>query len=245
MEEHLTFKLAQIDATFPRLQPDNSTQTNSNQSFDEKLKFAQARLGGIFGQFGPFFSYPPNLYFSFEQPESDYKTYEIPEQYKAQTEKNNDAAKDISTRNDHTPHIFESLPTQTISKQTLQQLLTQTGWLVPNMEASPSMFQAFLDGKLAPKLDMQSLIDQIAEQVKMVKGKGKTELSMTLKPAELGDILLTLTSNAGAVSIQIQATQETKKLIDAKKEELERALKSAKIELAQLKIMEVKPYVDV
>ncbi|MEE8638471.1 MAG: flagellar hook-length control protein FliK [Candidatus Margulisiibacteriota bacterium] len=122
----------------------------------------------------------------------------------------------------------------------LQDLLMKTGWLVPNLEASPPFYLAGLEGKLLNKLDLQFLVDQILLQVKIVKEKGKVELTLGLRPENLGEILLTLTSKSGMVSIQIQAPEETRKLIEAELKELELALKKAKVNLAGIKILATK-----
>ncbi|HVN66771.1 MAG TPA: flagellar hook-length control protein FliK, partial [Candidatus Sulfotelmatobacter sp.] len=81
--------------------------------------------------------------------------------------------------------------------------------------------------------------DQIMEQVNLVKEKGKTELSLTLKPAELGEILLTMTAQQGTVSIQIQSNGKTKKLLDAHLTELAGALKKAHVQCDLIEITEV------
>ncbi|MFC1637579.1 flagellar hook-length control protein FliK [Candidatus Margulisiibacteriota bacterium] len=122
------------------------------------------------------------------------------------------------------------------SQHTLQELLVKSGWLVPNLEGRSLFYQAQLEGKLVSKLDLQFLIDQIISQVKIVKAKGQVELTLGLKPEDLGEILLTLTSRSGLVSIQIQAPPETRKLIEEQMRELELALKKAKINLAEIKI---------
>ena len=108
------------------------------------------------------------------------------------------------------------------------------------MEANPQFYLAELQGKLLNKLDMQSLIDQILTQVKMVKEKGKAELRLGLKPGNLGEIIMTLTSRSGMISIQIEAPEETKKLLEAELKELELALKKAKVDLAEIKIINPK-----
>ena len=113
----------------------------------------------------------------------------------------------------------------------------KTGWLVPNMEMQPLLFAAQLEGKLLSKLDLQSLVDKILSQVNLVKTKGKVELRLGLRPQNLGEILLTLTSKSGMISIQIQAPEETRKLLQAELLELELALKKSGINLAEIKII--------
>ena len=116
----------------------------------------------------------------------------------------------------------------------------QSPFAVPNLAAQPLFSQAFEAGTLEPKLDLQALIDKILDQVNLVKSRGKTELSLNLKQEELGDIFLQLTSLSGKVSIFLSASAEAKKLIDAHKDELERALKKAHVNFGTVTIEEVK-----
>jgi flagellar hook-length control protein FliK len=122
----------------------------------------------------------------------------------------------------------------------LQELLAKTGWLSPNLEASPLFFRAQMEGKLLSKLDLQHLVDQILAQVRLVKEKGKTELTIGLKSDDLGEIILTLTAKSGMISIQIQAPEEIRKQLEALRKELEIALKKANVNLAEIKIEKIK-----
>ena len=108
------------------------------------------------------------------------------------------------------------------------------------MTPFPLFFQSNIEGKLLNKFDLQYLVDKILSQVKLLKEKGKVELTLGLKPENLGEILLTLTSRSGMVSIQIQAPEETRKLIDAELKELELALKKAGVNLEEIKILAAK-----
>lgn len=239
----MTVQFPQIDSAEPRLSPDSCKQTSSDRSFEEKLKLEQARLGLFFSPLARLNSlFSSTFYGGFEttQTQSKEDLYSFLEQPKVnaqeQYKQNNNQTTPVSNA---APRIFESIPLQSTNRQFLQQLLSQTGWLVPNLEAQPAFYNAFLQGKLQPKLDLQFLIDKIVEQVKLVKGREKTELSLTLKPEELGEILLVLSSRSGVVSISIQASPETKKLIDDQRAELERALKKAKVNFDRVTIQEV------
>ena len=83
------------------------------------------------------------------------------------------------------------------------------------------------------------LVDEIVKQVSLVKEKGKTQLQLTLQPAELGEITLTLTLVSGALQVAICALPETRKLIDSRRDELEQALKKLNINFTELIIEEV------
>lgn len=243
----MTVQFPQIDITEPRLLPDSSKQNSSDLSFEEKLKFEQARLGLLFSPFSQLESLFASAFqagnWESLQPRTDNGTTSTLDQTKPAENMNYVQNKLPSSFTPlPTAQMFESVPMQSISRQFLQELLTQTGWLVPNLQAQPLFAQAFSEGKLQPKFDLQALVDRIAEQVKLVKGKDQTQFSLSLKPQDLGDILLVLTAQAGAINIQITASQETKKLLDAQRAELERALKKALVPLAGLKIEEVKEH---
>jgi len=240
----VTVQLPKVELSEPRLAADNYNQNASDRSFEEKLQFEQARLGLLFSPFsqlGSFFSSPTDLAFSSTKTgdqlnsylASETNQYDLPDQQ-------NYGSSNLSARSQS--QTFDSASSPAFSRQMLQDLLSKANWLVPNLEAQPSFYQAFLDGKLQPKLDLQFLIDQIVEQVKVVREKGKTELILGLKPENLGEILLTLSTHAGIVSIQINASPETRKLIESQREELERALKKAKVRFDKIEISEVEKY---
>ncbi len=242
----MTVQFSQVELTEARLYPNSSIQTASDQTFEEKLKLAQARLGLLFVPFSQFESlFAATIYGGFENSsrKTENNIFSFLEEPKQTVTEQYTKPGSSSLNRLPSPQMFESVPLQPYSRQLLQQLLTQTGWLTPNLAAQPAFYNAFLEGKLQPNLDLQSLIDQIVEQVKLVKGKEKTELSLTLKPEELGEIILTLTSRSGIVSIQIEASAESKKLIDSRKIELEQGLKKAKVAFDEIKISEVERYV--
>ena len=100
--------------------------------------------------------------------------------------------------------------------------------------------EAFINGKLQPTFSLDQLIDQIISQIKIARTKGETLVSFNLSPEELGNIILTLTYHAGIVSIQMQSSSETKKLLDEKQNELENALRKANVHYDKIQVMEVK-----
>ena len=75
----------------------------------------------------------------------------------------------------------------------------------------------------------------------IIKINRRTELSMALSYKNLGDLTLLLSLKNGFVSVQIAAAQaETKKSLEENLSELESALKNAKINIEDIKILEVK-----
>jgi flagellar hook-length control protein FliK len=231
----------QIESAEPRLWGDSYTQNGSDRSFEEKLKYEQARLGLMFSPFSQFeslFSSVQNLSFETGASESESDSFlteeaarTLQKYFSPSRENKAPSAKDVP--------LFDSLPLQTFNRQLLQNLLTQSGWLVPNLSAQPLFQQAFLEGKMQMSFDLQSLIDQIVAQAKMVKEKGRTELSLSLIPDELGEVFLTLTAQGGMVAINIQAGAEAKKLLESELETLKKALKKSRISFGEIKIEEV------
>jgi flagellar hook-length control protein FliK len=240
----VTVQFPQIDSNEPRLLTDNHNQSQSDHSFEDKLKLEQARLGLLFSPFNQLesiFSSFQSLNFNSNNSGSDLNgslndqasKYQLPEPT-AKFGSSADAARQ--------PQVFDSAPSQTLARHSLQEIISRSEWFAPNLSAQPLFYQAFLEGKLQPKLDLQSLIDEIVQQVKIVKEKGKTEISLSINPEELGEILLTITSVSGMISIQIQTSKETKKLLESERAELERSLKKAKVNLGQIRIEEVIKY---
>lgn len=250
-EAALTIQFQPVESADPRLLTDSHTQKSASSgesnSFEEKFRAERARLGLMFspyGQFSGFFSYPAEQTFDFSAAgKTGQKDLFAPER----NDQNNNQASTVKPNEPPTTRstlqLFEGLPLRSSNNQFLQDLLAKTGWLTPNLAARPSFFQAFLDGKLQPRLDLQALVDEIAAKIKLVRGRETTQFTLTLNPAELGEIVLLLTASAGLLSIRIQASDETKKLIDENKVELEQALKKAGITFDFVTVEEANEYV--
>jgi flagellar hook-length control protein FliK len=240
----VTVQFPQIDSAEPRLLPDSSTQRGADSSFEEKLRYEQARLGLLFSPFAQLENLLTASFFggfTGQAPAPDQSLY-------AELEKSEPAAAGQPAKSElHAtsapltlPRLFESLPTSAVSQKTLAALLQQTSWLLPNIAAQPAFFNASLAGQLQPKLDLQALVDQLVRNAALVKSRGKVELSLSLVPPELGELVLTLTAHAGLVTIDIQALSGTKKLIDARRAELERALARADVHFDRITVREVR-----
>ncbi|MBU0572891.1 MAG: flagellar hook-length control protein FliK [Candidatus Margulisbacteria bacterium] len=88
--------------------------------------------------------------------------------------------------------------------------------------------------------DMQILIDELISKAEFIKSAGKSQLTLTLSEKNLGELLISLTSQQGALAIEIAASPQTKKLLDDSLKELELALQRANVNISQIKIVEVK-----
>jgi len=239
----VTVQFPQIDAAEPRLYQDSYRPNDSDQSFAEKLQAEKDRLGLLFSPFSQLASILTTVDFfnaGFKVPAT---FQDIPELTNSQPP-NHLSTQPPSTSTKSEVKLFESLPlTRNFSSQLLKDLLSKSGWLTPNLAGQTLFFQAFAAGQLLPKFDMQALIDEIVSRALLVKDKGRTELRLGLKPADLGEIMLTLTSHAGLVAIQIAALPESKKLLESNIEELKKALKKARINFDEITIKEVESHV--
>jgi flagellar hook-length control protein FliK len=244
----VTIQFPQLDQTEPRLLTDSTAQRDRDSSFDEKLRQEQARLGLLFSPFSQlssFFTGSLDLGSAFERSVHDLS---IAKSTAGQTETDRDTTDESAPRpsvqtRQGSVQLFDSLPLASLSRQTLQELLVQTNWLVPNLQAQPFFFNASLTGELRPSLDLQALVDQIAKQVNMVRSKGRVEFALTLEPEELGQLVLTLTARGGLISVDIQSSTETKKLLEDRRAELEKALAKASVRCDRITIREVKEHV--
>jgi flagellar hook-length control protein FliK len=222
---------------------------SSTNSFQKYLDDEQKRLAILFS---PFNQYDFSAWFNYGDFSSAAQTNTSPEinlfaDLNQITTSNNSDQGNSGTQQNNSLIQADKNFTQLIplnanqsTKQLLQNLLAQTGWLTPNIAALPQFQLAQFEGKLLPRLDLQALVDEIMTQVKLVKDKGRVELILGLKPDNMGEILLTLTSSAGAVAIQIQATDSTRKLLEQQMADLEAALKKAHINFSEIKVVTVK-----
>lgn len=229
----------------PGLSQNSSAQNASGQSFQKFLEEEQKRLGFLFAPWGQFnlnswFAYPdtlpsaqnssPAFILSSDtanQPPTNY-SYETGNPSKAQP------------GSQAVPAAAQAFASPASAQSTLQEILMKTGWLIPNMEITPQFNLARLEGKLLQKLDLQFLVDQIVSRMEMVKDKGKVEFSFGLKPGDLGELILTLTSQGGMIYVSIQASEETRKIIQAQLNELEAALRKANVHIGEIKVLAAK-----
>jgi hypothetical protein len=245
----MTVQVSQIYPPESSLLQDSYIQNSSDNSCQKYLDEEQKRLAFLLS---PFTQFNFGSWFAYSDPNSnaDNSAHKVnlfsdielipSEKYAGSAQNSQTNIPDQTSLPNQplqqTANYYFAKPAQIL----LQELLAKTGWLAPNLEASPLFFQAQLAGKLLSKLDLQFLVDQILSQVKLVKEKGKVELTLGLRPENLGEILLTLTSRSGMVSIQIQAPEETKKLIEAELAELKLALKKAKVNLEEIEVLATK-----
>lgn len=108
---------------------------------------------------------------------------------------------------------------------------------------SQSVMAVYAGNIMAPtelifKTDLQITIDEIIKNARLVKSGQKTELSLTFSYKDLGEMLVSMIMKNGQVAINIAAGPEAKKLMEKHIDELELALKNARIDLDSIKITE-------
>jgi len=246
----LTVEASLITFSDINLLPQTSVQNTPEKPFKNYLDEEQQRLVNLFSPFGQFnfgsmFGYPD---FNFNADRLSLLADNPPSSYQAAEQSSHPATQQTSSQTEQaiTSQIFFSNNQEAMAlvdkslKNVFQELLLQTGWLAPNMEASPAFLNAELQGAFLAKFDMQSLVDKIVSQLELVKDKGKSELRFGLKPENLGEILLTLTSRSGMISINIGADDETRKIMEENLNELSAALKRAKVNLENIKVSGIK-----
>ena len=108
------------------------------------------------------------------------------------------------------------------------------------LELSPDFYNTVIAAKnkidSLRSIDVEDMIAQIKDKIKFLIENGKSELSIELKPDNLGTILMSISSNKGILSINIYADQAAKQVLEENIAELERSLKQANINIEKLNI---------
>jgi len=245
----VTVQVSQIQTPEPSLYQETYAPTPSSNNFQRYLNEEQKKISLFFSplaqfDFASWFQYPG--FSQSSNPVGSHKVQlfsDIPINQGETDQANQPAPQNLQLNQAHSSqpqadqfaYYFASSP-----KQTMADILAQTGWLVPNIEAQPLLSQAQSDGKMLNKFDLQSLVDQILSQVQLVKDKGRAELSVGLKPENLGELLLILTSRSGMISIEIQIQDENRKLLEDALTELELALKKANVNFDNIIVSNLK-----
>ncbi|MFH1362531.1 MAG: flagellar hook-length control protein FliK [bacterium] len=242
----MTVQATQFQSPEPHLFQDTTIQNNPDRSFQNYLDEEQKRLVNLFSAFGQFnfadfFSYPD---FSSNYEDNSNRVDLLTELENLQPEKNNPNKKSGPEQKIIEQVFFQNAINKNQGVKSIasvfQDLLLQTGWLTPNSQTSPQLYQSQLEGKFLQKLDLQSLVDKILSQIKLVAEKGRAELRFGLKPDNLGEILLTLTSRSGMITIQIETNEETRKILENNLASLALTLKQARVKIEEIKISAIK-----
>ena len=109
------------------------------------------------------------------------------------------------------------------------------------LELSPDLYSALITSKnnslSLRSIDVDDLVAQIKNKIKFLLENGSAELSMELKPENLGTVLMSISSNKGILSINIYADQAAKQALEENIAELERSLILADLNVENLNII--------
>ncbi|MFH1710277.1 MAG: flagellar hook-length control protein FliK [bacterium] len=109
------------------------------------------------------------------------------------------------------------------------------------LELSPDFYSTLITSKnnslSLRSIDVDDLVAQIKNKMKFLLENGRTELSIELKPENLGTVLMNISSHRGVLSINIYADQAAKQALEENIAELERSLKLADLNIDDLNIL--------
>jgi len=88
-------------------------------------------------------------------------------------------------------------------------------------------------------VDADDLILQIKDKIRLMVNGGLKELSVELKPENLGTIVMNISSNKGALTVNIYADQSAKQALEEYLSELKSSLKLANLNIDDLKIFSI------
>lgn len=85
-------------------------------------------------------------------------------------------------------------------------------------------------------MDIDDLVSQIKDKIKFLQDNGKMELTIELKPENLGTVLMSVSSSKGVLTINIFADQAAKSALQENMKELERSFELAHLNVKELNI---------
>ena len=111
---------------------------------------------------------------------------------------------------------------------------------IGELQLTPELYDVMLKVKnktdSLKAIDINDLVSQIQDKIKLLKENGKIELSMQLKPENLGTILMNITSNKGVISISLYANGLTREALEESIHDLENALKRVNLNIGSLNV---------
>ena len=116
----------------------------------------------------------------------------------------------------------------------VQNLLSANKYAFGDLPVALALFNA--QNMKFKSIDMALVVDELVDRIKMVKEGEKVSLSLSLKPDDLGEMLISVSMKNGSVFISIVADQKAGDIIEANRASLEESLKRANINLGSLDI---------
>lgn len=116
----------------------------------------------------------------------------------------------------------------------IQNLMANSKYAMGNLPISFSL--SGIQNVEGKSINLQLIVDELIDKIKLVKEGEKISLSLALKPEHLGEMLMNVSMRNGAIFVSIVANQETRDLIEANKAILEESFKRANINLGNLDV---------
>jgi len=220
------------------LNGNSTTSTNSDSNFEEQLKTEEEKLKSktaLFAPGGPLETLFASLSYHYDESltlskiESDFERpkYSPPPQTKnnlqsgTKLQEENIAALPMSAkRYEIDPKVFQDLISRSLGAFNLIPLF------LPLSE----------NALFITKTNLGAVIDDIVKKVALMKDAKSSELLLSLKPEQLGEMLLKVSNKNGMISIHITANDETKKLLDLNLEGLKEALSNAQLNIGSVSV---------
>jgi flagellar hook-length control protein FliK len=109
------------------------------------------------------------------------------------------------------------------------------------IELSSDLYNAVINAKnriaSLRSLDVDDLVSQIKNKMKLLIENGGSKLSVELKPENLGTVLMSISSNKGVLSINIYADQAAKQALEENLSDLKRSLELSDLNIDNLTIL--------
>lgn len=111
---------------------------------------------------------------------------------------------------------------------------------IGELELTPEFYSMLVAAKnrtsLLQSIDIDDLVSQIKNKIKILQQNGTMELSMELKPDNLGTIIMDISNNKGVISINIYADKLAKDALEDNLRDLENSLKKANLVIGDIKV---------
>jgi flagellar hook-length control protein FliK len=153
---------------------------------------------------------------------------------------NKPSMKTSDTENEHSVKAAET-PKDTKAEQLKFAASAVNKIYEGEIELSADLYSAVIKAKnridSLRSIDVDDLLAQIKNKIKLLVENGGSKLSIELKPENLGTILMSVSSNKGLLSINIYADQAAKKVLEDNIAELKRSLELSNLNIENLNVL--------
>lgn len=110
--------------------------------------------------------------------------------------------------------------------------------MISDIELTPEFYATAISAKnkldSLRGIDVQLIVDQIKTKMKFLKDTGIAELSVALKPDDLGSLLMKISTNKGILTINIFGAEQAREAIQPYLKELKRSLGLADLKVEKI-----------